>query len=96
VSGLWDSQLEVIAEPDAVVQYASLTDFGLCEDAPNVDTGELSYGLSVNSQQLRRAGFAHERWMAIQIFSNMPPGTVLSVVASMFLRLQKSLRRAIK
>lgn len=41
-SSLWDSRAEVLAGSDAVVQHASLTDLGLCEDAPNADTAKLS------------------------------------------------------
>jgi hypothetical protein len=47
VKGLRNSQPEVLADSDAVMQYASLTDLGLYEDAPNADTGKLSWGLLV-------------------------------------------------
>lgn len=47
VKGLRNSQPEVLADSDAVMQYASLTDLGLYEDAPNADTVKLSWGLLV-------------------------------------------------
>ena len=42
-----DSQPEVVAASDVVMQYATLTDLGLCEDAPNADTAKLSFALLV-------------------------------------------------
>lgn len=42
VNCLRDSQPELLAASDVVMQYATLTDLGLCEDAPNADTAELS------------------------------------------------------
>lgn len=47
VKSLWNGRAEVLAGSDAVVQHASLTDLGLCEDAPNADTAKLSCVLLV-------------------------------------------------
>lgn len=58
---LRDSQPEVLAASDVVMQYATLTDLGLCEDAPNADTAELSFALSVIFKWFSHAGITHER-----------------------------------
>ena len=42
-----DGQPEMLATSDVVMQYATLTDLGLCEDAPNADTAKLSFALLV-------------------------------------------------
>ena len=62
-----DGEPEVLAASDMVMQYATLTDRGLCEDTPNADTAKLPFALSVILKWFSHAGITHERWMAFQI-----------------------------